>query len=389
MASLFLDSDPLGLRGRLSFFYSRPAFNTAAEVRAANNELNAHAHLADDLATFFWPCRTTHDPVWAGQERFVSIKAYPFRLYQLSPDAQACFDEHFDLHVAKQKEAHLADQEKAKFHGKAKTKHIRLAFALHLFEQTRLGHTSENWSAVLDKKHLVVALQLGDYLDSVAAAMQRFFATVITDTNLPAAPPGKSRLSVRDQLAAVLDGDWAVFAGIDDSYKILFWKLAQEILRLDAVWIVNTALTSLQSVAALLGSVPDGGATVLPRVANLLQHLQLVVVVKGNNTHGTPLFYIVKRHLLAGMLGYNHFVDLLGTFEVALPTYKTFDEETVKQHQPPKAAGLPRFAAVAEQQLRDRGRQVAAWHALALASAAAPAPEQEAAPAANGPRRLN
>ena len=349
MASLFLDSDPLGLRGRLSFFYSRPAFNTAAEVRAANNELNAHAHLADDLATFFWPCHTTHDPVWAGQERFVSIKAYPFRLYQLSPDAQACFDEHFDLHVAKQKEAHLVDQEKAKFHGKAKTKHIRLAFALHLFEQTRLGHTSENWSAVLDKKHLVVALQLGDYLDSVAAAMQRFFATVMTDTNLPAAPPGKSRLSVRDQLAAVLDGDWAVFAGIDDSYKILFWKLAQEILRLDAVWIVNTALTSLQSVAALLGSVPDGGATVLLRVANLLQHLQLVVVVKGNNTHGTPLFYIVKRHLLAGMLGYNHFVDLLGTFEVALPTYKTFDEEAVKQHQPPKAAGLPRFAAVAEQ----------------------------------------
>ena len=342
-----------------ALFRGRKHSNTATEVRAANNELNAHAHLADDPATFFWPCHTTHDPVWAGQELFVSIKAYPFRLYQLSPDAQACFDQRFDLHVAKQKQAHLVDQEKAKFHGKAKTKHICLAFALHLFEETRLGHTSENWSAVVDKKHLVVALQLGDYLDSVAAAMQRFFATVMTDTNLPGAPPGKTRLTVREQLAAVLDGDWAVFAGIDASYKILFCKLAQEILRLDAVWIVNTALTSLQSVVALLGAVSDGGATVLPCVANLLQHLQLVAVVKGNNTHGTPLFYVVKRHLVAGMLGYNHFVDLLGTFEVALPTYKTFDDETVKQHQPPKAAGLPRFTAAAVARPRSGGGRMA------------------------------
>ena len=49
-----------------AFFYSRRAFNTAAEVRAANDEFKAHAHLADHLATFFRPCHSTHDPVWAG-----------------------------------------------------------------------------------------------------------------------------------------------------------------------------------------------------------------------------------------------------------------------------------------------------------------------------------
>ena len=39
VASLFLEGDPLGIRGRVSFFYSRPAFNKASEIRQANQEL--------------------------------------------------------------------------------------------------------------------------------------------------------------------------------------------------------------------------------------------------------------------------------------------------------------------------------------------------------------
>ena len=248
VASLFLEGDPLGLRGRVSFFYSRPAFNKAAEVRQANDALHSSGQLSEEVATFFWPCHTTHDPLWAGLERFAQVKGYPFRVYELSDAARAAFDQAFDFHVDKQKENHLVDQELAKFHGKAKTKHVRLALALHLYEQTRQRKTSENWSMVVEQKHLVVALKLGEYLDSVSAAMARFYASVMAEPIPSGAPGPAGKQSARQQLAAVLDGDWSFFAQIPDDMKVLFWRLSHEILRLESVWIENVALTRLATV---------------------------------------------------------------------------------------------------------------------------------------------
>ena len=63
VASLFLDGDPLGIRGRATFFYSRPAFNTASEIKEANAGLlntyriyglNLNVLLAAVL--WFWFC---------------------------------------------------------------------------------------------------------------------------------------------------------------------------------------------------------------------------------------------------------------------------------------------------------------------------------------------
>ena len=70
-----------------------------------------------------WPAHTTHDPVWCGTDRFRAIKGYSFREYTLSPDGTKVFEETFNGHVAAQKKNHLVNQERAKYLGKAKTKH--------------------------------------------------------------------------------------------------------------------------------------------------------------------------------------------------------------------------------------------------------------------------
>ena len=374
VASLFLEGDPLGLRGRMSFFYSRPAFNTAGQIRGANEELRSQGQLSEDVATFFWPCHTTHDPLWAGLERFVTVKGYPFRVYTLSEAARGVFDTAFDYHVAKQKEAHLVDQELAKYHGKAKTKHVRLALALHLHEQTRLRKTSENWAVVVDSKHLLTAAKIGEYLDSVSAALARFYASVLADAAPSPSPSGHvGKQSARQQLVAVLEGEWSFFTTISTEYKVLFWKLCHEVLRLDSVWLENVALTRLSAIKSLLAPLPDQGATILPRTANLLEHLGLVSIVKGSNVHGTPLFFMVKRHLSQGMLGYNQLVDLLGHFDIGLAVYKTFPTDAVENHKPAKAAAMPRFANVNEDVLRARSTALSDWRELAVQQAAPPA----------------
>ena len=340
VASLFLEGDPLGLRGRMSFFYSRPAFNTAGQIRGANEELCSQGQLSEDVATFFWPCHTTHDPLWAGLERFVTVKGYPFRVYTLSEAARGVFDTAFDYHVAKQKEAHLVDQELAKYHGKAKTKHVRLALAL----------------------------------DSVSAALARFYASVLADAAPSPSPSGHvGKQSARQQLVAVLEGEWSFFTTISTEYKVLFWKLCHEVLRLDSVWLENVALTRLSVIKSLLAPLPDQGATILPRTANLLEHLGLVSIVKGSNVHGTPLFFMVKRHLSQGMLGYNQLVDLLGHFDIGLAVYKTFPTDAVENHKPAKAAAMPRFANVNEDVLRARSTALSDWRELAVQQAAPPA----------------
>ena len=45
VASLFWDGDSLGLRGRTTFFYSRPAFHKAAVIREANEAVNQRLNL--------------------------------------------------------------------------------------------------------------------------------------------------------------------------------------------------------------------------------------------------------------------------------------------------------------------------------------------------------
>lgn len=68
-----------------------------------------------------------------------------------------------------------------------------------------------------------------------------------------------------------------------------------------------------------------------------------MTVVKGGNTHGTPLFYMVKRHLTPQLPLFHLWSSMLQEFEVGLHTYKTFPADTVSQHKPPHAPVDPTF----------------------------------------------
>ena len=290
VASLFIEGDPLGIKGRVSFFYTRPAFEHAAAIREANAKINSAGTLLDDVANFFWPCHSTHDPVWAGLDRFVRQKDYPFRFYTLSPDAATVFDERFDHHVDEQKAAHLQDQEKAKFHGKAKTKHLRLALALHLHEQTFARRTSETWETVLDSKHLVVAEEVGKYMDMVATRLGDFF-NLVMNPSVPSPSTGAGgaravKLCAREQLNQILTGERASFQTLPSDQQTAFWTLGQAVLMSHAVWLEGAALARQQNVRAWL---PSLGENAIPRVACCLRHLGLIEIVQGKNTHGTAL----------------------------------------------------------------------------------------------------
>ena len=361
VASIFSDGDPLGIKGRMSFFYTRPAFDHAADIRAANEAINPTGTLIDDVATFFWPCHTTHDPVWAGLDRFHRLKGYPFRFYTLSPDAATFFDENFDHHVDSQQAAHLKDQEKAKFHGKAKTKHLRLALALHLHEQVMARRTNENWVYVLDAKHLAVAYEIGNYLDMVSSRLADFFTFVMSPAttgpaNNSAATPAK--VSARQQLDQVLQGEWSSFENLSVDKQVAFWQLAQLALLSNSVWIESAAFARQTAVRPLVSAL---GEYAIARLACFLQHLGFVSIVKGNNTHGTPVFYMVKRHLTQQLNLFNLWSNLLLELEVGLHAYRTFPHDAVLQHKPTNAAGVPVFRDVEDATLRARMQLVQAW----------------------------
>ena len=342
------------------------------------------------VATFVWPCHTTHDPVWCGHDRFTNIKGYYFRKYTLDADASRHFDEHFDQHVAAQRENHLVNQEKAKYHGKAKTKHLRLALALHLFEQVRLRRTSETWTMEIASRHIVAALALGTYLDMVTKKLATCFESAmasVTDAAMPATPAGATvRLSARQQLQSVLNTTWDFYTtgACTESVSCTLWLLCKLILGIDSVWIDSGALGRRAQVKQICGANPEGGAVhKLARAANVLEHLYLVSTVMNKNTHGSPCFYLVKRHLQAETPGHQALLDLLATFDVGIATYRSFSSASIQEHRPNHASALPTFAEVDTVRFNERQPLVRQWRAACYRNAEA----QTAAGAQ--PRTLN
>ena len=225
----------------------------------------------------------------------------------------------------------LSTRRRPSTHGKAKTKHLRLALALHLFEQVRLRRTSETWTMEIASRRIVAALALGTYLDMVTEKLATCFESAmasVTDAAMPATPAGATvRLSARQQLQSVLNTTWDFYTtgACTESVSCTLWLLCKLILGIDSVWIDSGALGRRAQVKQICGANPEGGAVhKLARAANVLEHLYLVSTVMNKNTHGSPCFYLVKRHLQAETPGHQALLDLLTTFDVGIATYRSF-----------------------------------------------------------------
>ena len=132
--SLFAGPDPLGLRGRLCLFYTRPVMSGLVTL------LLPTLAWAIFVAAVSWkPCSWIYFPIYQAHSTDYRDEAafnfhlgYPFLNYDfaLADDgaAETAFMAAFDEHVALQEENYLVNHEESKRHGKLKGKHLRHAW---------------------------------------------------------------------------------------------------------------------------------------------------------------------------------------------------------------------------------------------------------------------
>ena len=160
---LFVGNDPLGIRGRLGLFYARATFKRASDVRAAAESLTTRrlvrglegccfcvllplpacqvgsSGAVAPAFCFLLESPRSHPRRIRCVLRQLSFRGGQWRVYELDEAARRSFDELYDRHTESQRQAHLVDLNNSRWHSKAKTKHLRHAFAVHLCEQTQLG----------------------------------------------------------------------------------------------------------------------------------------------------------------------------------------------------------------------------------------------------------
>ena len=95
----------------------------------------------------------------------------------------------------------------------------------------------------------------------------------------------------------MLSGDWSFFATLGSDKYVPLWQFTQALLQNGSVWMESTAIMRRPAIRPFVSAVGDHS---LARAACLLQHLGFAVVVRGKNTHETPVFFvvIVKGHLV-------------------------------------------------------------------------------------------
>ena len=101
---MFAQPDPLGLRGRLCFFYSRPALKRAREIEEANARLQNYRgsnNLEHTLVERFWRIYQAHAHEHRPAAAFSWHLEYPFLNYAFGDgdDAANIFARAFDEHV--------------------------------------------------------------------------------------------------------------------------------------------------------------------------------------------------------------------------------------------------------------------------------------------------
>ena len=195
--ALYTQADPLGLRGRLCLFYTRPVMKRAREIEAANEQLGNHRGsnaLERLLVEKFYPMYQAHAVEHRGDEAFVEHLGYVFINYSFSPAddnaAMKLFMQNFDTHVQLQEENYLVQHEDSKSHGKLKGKHLRHALNWHNLINAHAGTQFDAWPTCLSVEALQAAELIGRHCEKVAAKINIFAASLKNTTHeRPPQPP--------------------------------------------------------------------------------------------------------------------------------------------------------------------------------------------------------
>ena len=186
--SIFAHQDPLGLRGRLCLFYTRPTMKKAREVHAANDSLGNYAcadTLEAKLVDRYYSIWQAHALEHAGRSCLTFHLIYPFRTYTLAgapPQGRAfnLFAGNFDYHVQMQDGNYLSTHEATKVHGKLKGNHIRHSLNILNIENACASRSPLFWQTTVDEKHMRAAELVGAHCEQISVKLIAFATRIQT-----------------------------------------------------------------------------------------------------------------------------------------------------------------------------------------------------------------
>ena len=176
--ALYTGNDPLGLRGRINLFYTRPALKRSQEIQSANDRLNNSTgsnRLESDLVELFYPIYRAHAVEHRDEAVFTPHLGCPFLTFCFSEAedgaAYIYFSEKFDEHVRLQEGKFLVQHDLSKQHGKLKGKRLRHAINWHNLTCAFSGADAVMWPTSVTRQSSQAAGLIGEFGSKVCCAM--------------------------------------------------------------------------------------------------------------------------------------------------------------------------------------------------------------------------
>ena len=346
IAFMFCEQDPLGLRGRAKFLYTRPSFKRAAELREANQEHNPRRTLLPDLVAKFLPIHRAHSLDHTPRDLFEFPKDYPLRAYTLHAEAVPLFDRTFDEHVGMQEQHYLTNHSLAKAHGKLKTANLRFGLQVHLREQARLRREPGDWSLVVTERALRFGDIFGQYLDKVSDRLGVFFHTLLGDNSGGGSGGGGAGTGVGAKMRDLLKTDIAALLQQSQPERVRLLRLVKVVLTQTSPWTLASQLRHVPACQEILANVPtEDWDNYFGRAGALLIYIRLGNAVMSINASGPKSLFLYRRPLLQDAM-HVHFVNILHKLEVEVREYKPVTVEKLNKEKPrtaPEATFPPVF----------------------------------------------
>jgi len=344
LAAVFGSDDTQGIRGRARFFYTRPCFKRAREIRDANEAHNAGWKYVDTVADAFMRIHKAHSLDYSNKAAFHYMKDYPFRMYSLCEgQATALFDANFDLHAGKQEENYLQHHQLAKLHGKKKTSNMRFAFQIFLREEARLQHAPDVWQTQIDSRCVRFAMHYGDYLDGISDKVATLFSSLQGHV-LPSSVSGST--NIRDKFQRLANSDLDTLETLSPEKQGLLAATVRAVLLKPTPWVVSAWLRAAPEVRSKLEAasiVPNDIDEYMARAGALFISSRLGAFSVSTNAHGPKTLFFVKRPLENTNPSYVLYLNMIRTgFGLPLDQVKAFAPEHV-QTQKPRNATDPIF----------------------------------------------
>ena len=329
---LYAHADPLGLRGRLCLFYSRPVMKRAREIEAANERLGnigGTNQLETLLIDRFYRVYQAHALEHRDEAVFVHHLGYPFLNYTFAADnneeAKQIFVAHFDHHANLQEENYLVQHEASKRHGKLKGKHLRLALNWTNLQSAFAATEPTAWPTTVSASAMQAADLLGKYCEGVTDVIYKFIARSSQSPEpAPAAQQPREERGMVGRIARLRDLSLAAFL---EQHPVAshphLHPFTALLLRMHSIWLDSTLLKSHCFIRDHLPQASHEEKMQLILLAFFcLEKLQLAACGLSTNNSGPRKLFACKRHLPPGAPHLAAVQAVLSIFEVPLEEYR-------------------------------------------------------------------